>query len=154
VGGVCVWVGGCGAGGGGAGWSERSEWLVGGDRPDESGELAGAGDDDLLVRLASCGHSLPALVESLLAAPGAFDHGGVLAALATRELVANGRPAARVPGRLDQQPAHMCVADLGDRALPALLTGGALGGHEADESHELLGAAEAAEVADLCDPRH
>src|SRR5438874_13774854 len=28
------------------GWSAASEWLLGGDRPDEAGELAGAGDDD------------------------------------------------------------------------------------------------------------
>jgi hypothetical protein len=34
--------------------------LVGGDRPDEAGKLAGAGDDDLLVRLAARGHALPA----------------------------------------------------------------------------------------------
>src|SRR5207245_3317178 len=58
-------------------------------------------------------------------------------------------PPTRVPGRFDQEAAHVAVADLGDRALPALLAGGALRGHQADEGHELLGAAEAAEVADL-----
>src|SRR5207249_4498005 len=123
-------------------WSGGAEGLVGGDRPDEAGELAGAGDDDLLLWLAAAGHALPALVEPLLAAPGAFDHDGVLAALAAGELVADLRPPARVPGRLDQQPAHVAVTDFRDRALPALLAGGVLGGHEADEGHQLLGALE------------
>src|SRR5689334_23049473 len=45
--------------------------LLGGDRPDEAGELAGAGDDDLLARLAARGHPPPAAVETLLTAPGA-----------------------------------------------------------------------------------
>src|SRR5437868_12602096 len=70
--------------------TERSgapEWLLGGDRPDEAGELARAGDDDLLLRFAAAGHPLPARVETLLAAPGTFDDGGVLAALAAGELV-------------------------------------------------------------------
>jgi hypothetical protein len=94
--------------------SETPEWLVGDDRPDEAGELAGVGDDDLLLWLAAAGHPLPALVEPLLAAPGAFDHGGVLAALATGELVADGRPSACVPGCFDEGPAYVRVADLGD----------------------------------------
>src|SRR5213592_4440974 len=39
-------------------WSGAPERLVGRDRPDEAGELAGAGDDDLLLWLAACGHPL------------------------------------------------------------------------------------------------
>jgi hypothetical protein len=62
-----------------------SERLVGGERPDEPGEFAGAGDNDLLVGLAAGGHPPPALVKALLAAPGALDHRGVLAALAAGE---------------------------------------------------------------------
>src|SRR5439155_15971019 len=113
--------------------------LVGHDRPDETGELAGAGDDDLLLWLGAAGHPLPTLVEPLLATPSAFDHDRVLAALATGELVADPRPPTRVPGRFDQKAAHVAVADLGDRSLPVLLAGGALRGHQADEGHELLG---------------
>ena len=45
--------------------SGAAKWLLGRDRPDEAGELAGAGDDDLLVRLAAPGHPLPAGVEAL-----------------------------------------------------------------------------------------
>src|SRR6266498_1971779 len=115
--------------------SAVAEWLLGGDRP------------------AAAGHPLPASVEALLAAPGAFDVGRVLAALAAGELVADRRPPAGVPGRLDQQPADVRVADLGDRALPALLAAGALRGDEADEGHELGSGLEAIEVADLGDER-
>lgn len=85
----------------------------------------------------------------MLAAPRALDDERVLAALATLKLVADARPAARVPGRLDEQASHMGIADLGDRALPALVARGALGGDEADEGHELLRPLEAREVADL-----
>jgi hypothetical protein len=56
-----------------------------------------------------------------------------------------------MPGGLDQEPADVAVADLGDRPLPAVLAGGVLRGHETDEGHELLGGAEATEVADLGD---
>src|SRR5947199_9912467 len=91
------------------GGSGVAEWLLGGDRPDEAGELAGAGDDDFLLRFAAAGHSVPTGVEALLAAPGALDHGRVLAALAPGELVADGWLPPRVPGRLDQQPTHVRV---------------------------------------------
>src|SRR5438094_4090559 len=108
--GFSVWSGASAARGREAGWgSGCPEWLVGCDRPDEAGELAGAGDDDLLLWLAAAGHPLPALVEPLLAAPGTLDNHCVLAALAARELVADLRPLPRVPGRLDQQPTDVCV---------------------------------------------
>lgn len=99
-----VWSGASAARGREGLWSAASEWLLGRDRPDEAG-VARAGDDDLLWWFAAAGHPLPALVEALLTAPGALDDDGVLAALAASEFVADGRPAARVLGRLDQQPA-------------------------------------------------
>src|SRR5439155_2406538 len=119
----------------------------------EAGELAGAGDDDLLLWLAAAGHPLPTLVEALLAAPGALDDDRVLAALAAGELVADLRPTPCVPGRLDEQPTDVAVADLGDRPLSALLAAGVLRGRETDEGDHFLCAAEAAEVADLGDER-
>jgi len=109
-----VWSGASAARGREVSWLGRSEGLFGRDRPDEAGELARAGDDDLLRRLAAAGHPLPASVEALLAPPGALDDGGVLAALAAGEFVADRRTSARVPGRLDQQSAHVRVADFGD----------------------------------------
>jgi hypothetical protein len=106
-----------------------------------------------LLRFAAAGHPLPALVEALLAAPGALNDDRVLSALAAGELVADLRSAACAPGRLDEETADVAVADLGDRALPALLAARMLGGHEPDEGHELLGPTEAVEVADLGDKR-
>src|SRR2546426_863054 len=114
--------------------SGAPERLVGCDRPHEPGELAGAGDNHLLVRLAATGHPPPAGVQALLAAPGALDDDSTLTALAAGELVADLWPAARMPGGFDQKAAHMSVADFGDRSLPAALPGGVLGRNEADEA--------------------
>src|SRR5262249_30489550 len=66
-----------------------AERLVGCDRPDEAGELAGAGDDDLLAGLAARGHPLPAAVEALLAAPGVGAGERVLLVLAAGEPLAD-----------------------------------------------------------------
>ena len=87
-----------------------------------------AGDDDLLVGLAATGHPLPALVETLLAAPGALDHYRVLVAVAAGELAANLRAAGRVQARFDLQPADVAVADLGDRVLAPVTPEECLGG--------------------------
>src|SRR5437764_1975104 len=91
-------------------WSGVAQGLVSGDGPDEAGELARAGDDDLLVGLAAAGHPPPATVEALLGAPRALEDLGVLAALAARELIAAARRAPRVPGRFDEQPADVAGA--------------------------------------------
>ena len=69
--------------------SGGAEWLLGRDRPDEAGELAGAGDNDLLARLAAGGHPSPAPVEALLAAPGAGADERVLEMLTLREPLAD-----------------------------------------------------------------
>src|SRR4051794_20181974 len=91
------------------------------------------------------------MVQALLAAPRAFEHGGVLAAVAARELIADGGPTAGGPGRLDEQPAGGGRAGLGDRALTAALAAGGLGRGQADEAHKLLGGPKTREVADLTD---
>ena len=67
------------------------------------GELAGAGDDDLLVGLAAAGHPAPAAMQPLLTAPCALENLRVLAALAARELRTDRRTATSVPRRLDEQ---------------------------------------------------
>ena len=76
----------------------RVEWLVGGDRLDGPGELAGGRDDDLLVRLAVGGHPGPAAVQALLGAPRALECQRVLAALAGGERLADAGTLARMPG--------------------------------------------------------
>jgi uncharacterized protein YfaA (DUF2138 family) len=101
--------------------------------------------------LAAPGHPHPAAMQALLATPRALEHGGVLVAMAMRELATDRRSPAAVRGRLDQQPPCVAGAGLGDRALAAPLTRGALRGDQADEAQELLGRLETREVADLAD---
>src|SRR5437870_12868744 len=80
----------------------RSQRLVGGDRPDEAGELAGAGDDDLLARLAARGQPAPAPVEALLAAPGAAADDWILLVLAAGEPFTDLRASGGRPSRFDE----------------------------------------------------
>ena len=54
-----------------------------------------------------------------------------------------------VPGGLDEQPAGVAGAGLGDRAEAALAVGGVLGRDDAQEGRQLRGLGEAGEVADL-----
>ena len=96
------------------------ERLLGSDRPDEAGELPGAGNNCLLRRLAAAVHPLPALVGAPLGAPGMLGHPGLLASLPALQLIAHLRSAPGVPGGFDQQPAGVRGARLGDRALARL----------------------------------
>jgi len=131
--------------------SASSQWLVGGDRPDEARQLAGHAGGDLVGVLAARAHALPALVEAQLRLLGAGHDAGRLTGLAARQMRGASRPATLVVGRLDQQSAGVVVAGLGDRALPAALTRGALRGHEAQVGHECGRSLETGEVADLGD---
>jgi hypothetical protein len=81
-------------------------------------------------------------------APRPFDDVGVVAAFAARELVSHARAPARVPGRFDEQPADVGVADFGDRPARAALAGRTFRWHQADEAHERLHGLKAREVAD------
>ena len=65
--------------------------------------------------------ALPDVVEALLGLPGDRDRLGGLVFLAALERGALAGRAAVVPGRLDEQPAGVAGAGLGDRALPSLL---------------------------------
>jgi hypothetical protein len=56
-----------------------------------------------------------------------------------------------VPGGLDQQPACVAVAGLGDVAAMLLIAAGVLAGDDAQPRGQFAWVAEASEVADLCD---
>ena len=86
-----------------------------------------------LPRLAACSSAGGGAVRRA----GARDGERVLVARRRGMRVAGARAAAVIPGRLDQQPAGVVVAGLGDRALRALSAGGVLAGDQADEAHEL-----------------
>lgn len=95
--------------------------VKGGGLPEERGELARAGDRDDAGGLAPLVvQVLPALVQSPLGAPGDLDDARVLAVLAARERLADARRVAVVLRGLDEQPAGVRRAGLGDRALAAL----------------------------------
>ena len=99
----------------------------GGDLPAVAGELAGDRDGDDPVGFAPCVFELaPARVEPSLRAPGDVDDLRCLPALAALERFADHGPAAVVVGRLDQQPAGVGGAGLGDRPESALAAGGVL----------------------------
>ena len=108
----------------------RSWWCFSGKcggLPEEAGELARAGDRDDAGRFASLPlEVLPALVQAPLAAPGDLEHARVLVLLAAGERLADARRVAVVVGRLDQEPAGVAGAGLGDRALAAPLVRAAL----------------------------
>jgi hypothetical protein len=118
--------------------------------PAECGELARDGDRDDAGGLAPLVvQVLPARVEALLGAPRDRDDARVLAVLAAGEGDADGGWAAVVVRGLDEQPAGVRRAGLGDRALAALGVRGALWGDDAQEARQPVGVGEAGEAADL-----
>src|SRR5213596_247118 len=116
-------------------------------RPEEAGERAGERDGDDVRRLAPLAEQSVEAVEAVLAAPGDLQHLGRLALVAGGERGADPRSAAVLPGGLDQQPARVAGACLGDRALAAALAGLLERGHQPEPAGELARGAEAAEVA-------
>ncbi len=89
--------------------------------PAVSGEFARDGDDDDRAGLAAGLECMPASVQAPTAA---FSLGSQSEGLAVTSAFERDAPPVRramVPGGLDQQPAHVAVAGLGDRALAAPL---------------------------------
>ena len=94
---------------------------VGGhDRPAEAGQVAGdCRGDDRFAFAALVVEAAPEVMQPLLRSPCDRDHGGGLVLLAVLERWPEPRWAAVVPGGLDQQPAGVLGAGLGDRSLAA-----------------------------------
>src|SRR5271167_682018 len=83
------------------------------DIPDEGGEFAGEGDADLVVVKAAGLEPPIAVVQAQLGAPGDRTDLGGLSLLTHLQASADAGGEAVVPGRLDQNAAHMSVAGLG-----------------------------------------
>jgi hypothetical protein len=83
-----------------------------------SGELARDGDGDDRASFAAVLECVPALVEAACALVGTCADRGGLSLSAPLERCTRPQRPALVPGRLDQQPARVRVAGLGDRAQP------------------------------------
>src|SRR3954469_1198569 len=102
--------------------SRWERWLLDRrERPAVSSELARDRDDDDRARLASGLECVPASVQPAGAAPGPGLHSDRVAVSSPLERDTPARGTALMPGGLDQQPAHMAVARLGDPALAAAL---------------------------------
>src|SRR5438445_5411891 len=91
------------------------------ERPAVSGELARDGDHDDRAGLASRLERVPASVQPGGAAVRLGSYGERLACAPAFKRDAQARRAALVPGGLNKEPTRMCVAGLGDRALPTPL---------------------------------
>src|SRR5205823_12097715 len=116
------------------------------DCPAEAGELAGGGDGDQGAAFVALLQSCPGAVQAALRGPGDRDRLGWLASLSFGERGADPRAFAVMPRSLDQQPARVRGAGLGDRPEPALLAAARLGGDQPDVAHQLRGLAEVGEV--------
>ena len=129
----------------------RTGWLVDErDLPAVGGQLAGDGDGDDAVLLAARGlQQSPAGVQPALGAPGGVDGAGALPALAALEGHPDRGVVAVVVGGLDEQPAGVGGAGLGDGALAALVARGALGGHQPEVGRQRVWVLEALKLADL-----
>src|ERR671922_1171113 len=118
--------------------------------PAEGGELARARDRDGAGRLAAVlAQMRPTLVQAALRAPGDLNDARVLSGLAGGELAADARTAPVVVGGLDQQPARVRRAGLGDRALHALAVGRVFGWHDPEEAGQQRRPGEPLEAADV-----
>src|SRR4029077_13454779 len=121
------------------------------DIPDEGGEFAGERDADLVVLKPPSLKPSVAVVQSQLRAPGDRADLGRLSFLTHLQVAADAGWVAVIPGRLDEDAANVTVAGLCDRAEASLGTGGVLGGHQPQVSHQLARMREAPEVAELGD---
>src|SRR5579863_8747767 len=119
----------------------QDEGLVGDGGPEKPGELAGDGDGRDGGALAVFGEMVVAAVQPGLRLPGA--------SIGLRTAVGSAGPVPVGPGGLDQQPAGVMVAGLGDVPAVALLAGGVLGGDDPQPGAQFPWVSEASEVADL-----
>lgn len=126
-------------------WCAR--WLVDhGGLPAKAGELARERDGGHAGGLAAAGEVAVAAMQALLGAPGDRDHARVLAGLAALERAAHARRMSIGVRGLDQQPAGVPGAGLGDRPQPPARPGGVLAGHDPQVRRQLPRAREALEV--------
>src|SRR4029079_15962907 len=89
-----------------------------------------------------------AMVQADLGAEGALGYVGRDVRLDGGDALADAGRVLVVPGGLDQQPAGVPRAGLGDVSTVALVTGGVLAGGQAEKAHQLARGGEAPEVAE------
>ena len=122
--------------------------------PDEAGEFARHGNKDLVAMDASGheGHEAP--VQAVLRGPAHLDDLRGHVVLASREFLADLGRHGVVLRALDEQPARVRVAALGDGALAALVAAGGLRGNQAEIGHEFARVLEAGQRAEFAHRDH
>jgi hypothetical protein len=124
--------------------------LVGrGGGPEEAGEFACDGDGRDVAGLAAFAEALVEAVQPSLGAQRDLDDVVGLSRAAFGERDTRPGLGQVVPGGLDEEPAGVAGAGLGDRALPAALPGLVEGRDEAEPGGQLRRPLETSEVADL-----
>src|SRR5512138_1526996 len=122
--------------------------------PGERAELAGHRDDGDLRRLPAADQARVAPVEAPLSLLGVLDYASRLALEGPLESRAPVRDLASVgPCGFDEEPSNVLVPGLGDAAALLRAPARVLAWHQPDVGHELPGAGESAEVADLGEER-
>ena len=122
-----------------------------GDGPHEGGHFAGDGHHDLVGVLAPGHQPAVAFAEPHLRFPtDILDDFRELLQAQLQVTADLGRVAVR-PGALDERPAGMRVAGLGDRPLTPPLPAAVFTGRKAQVAHELAGIVKAAEIAQFRD---
>ena len=117
--------------------------------PEEAGEFARDGGDDVLFGFAARGEPLIAAVQSLLCSPGMGDGRGRRALLSVLQGASDEGVMAIVPRGFHENTAQMRIARLGDRAARRLRAAGVLGGNQTDEGHQPRRGGKTARVAEL-----
>lgn len=115
--------------------------------PDEAGEFPSQSDHDFGFDDSALQKKPGALVESDLGLPGELTVRGGLALLAQGELGGDLGRAQGVLGGLDQDPAGVGVAVLGDLAELAGLTGGMFTRNQPEEGHQVAGVFKSSQIA-------
>ena len=110
---------------------------LGAEFPKEGGEFAGDGDFRFIVMKLALGTGAMAFVESLLGAPGELTNPLWDVGLPFGKGRADLGWIAVVGGALDEDPARMSIAALGDAALLALFGTSAFGRNESEIGHSL-----------------
>ena len=104
-------------------------------RPEEAGELAGNGRDDVLFRFASCGQAPVASVQPMLRMSGLVDDGRGRAALPHAKGAPEKRMMPVVPRGFDEHTAQVGVARLCDAPARLFRPAGILRGDEPGKGH-------------------
>jgi len=124
------------------------------ERPDETGEFARDGDDDLVAQQSAGGEPTVARAQAQLRGPGEIGDRLGKSGLSSCDAHRDARAVAIGPGGLHQRAARRSVAAFGDGALTPAIAGGVLRGHQAKVAHEVAGIGETRHIPQFGNQAH